>query len=54
MIKSCVCSLFQIGFTLRTNALKPFPMGFHMVSSKKWGTMRFNRPWVKGFNVNHP
>jgi hypothetical protein len=46
--------LIQIGFTIWIKALEPWPMGFPMVSSNKWGTMMFYRPWPKPFNVNNP
>ncbi len=53
MRKSCVCSLVLIRFTLGT-FLEPRPMCLLVISSQKQGTMRFYRPWPKGFNVNHP
>jgi hypothetical protein len=37
----------KAGFTLVTN----WPWA--IVSSKKWGTMRFYRPWPKDSSVNH-
>jgi hypothetical protein len=51
---SFVCSLVEFTHTLGTNALEPWPMSFPMISSKKQGTMRFYKPWPKGYSVNHP
>jgi len=52
--KSCVCSLVQIRFTLGTMTLEPWPHEFFMILFKKWGTMKFYKPWLKVSSINHP
>jgi hypothetical protein len=44
----------ETGFTLGTIALEPYHPWFFMVSSKKWGTMRFYRPWPKDSKCKLP
>jgi hypothetical protein len=44
--------LVQIEFTLWTKVFEPWSMGLPIVSSKKWGTMRFYGPRPKPSSAN--
>ncbi len=45
-------SLVQFTFSLWMKVLGPWPMGFTIILSKKWGILRFHMPWPKHFNVH--
>jgi hypothetical protein len=45
-------SLVQFRFSLGMKVLGPWPMGFTIILSKKWGILGFHMPWPKHFNVH--